>query len=112
MFGFGRKKRAAKGTAATFVEATGGGWTDVPDTVTLDGGKHAGYVEEILYQACQYARENGVAVGDKFSYTITDIPRGITNPHEITIPLMMQADRYGLSANYVHDETIEFTRLR
>ena len=111
MFGFGRKKQA-EGVAQTFVEATGGGWNDTPDVIALDGGKHAGYVEETLRQACNYARKNGVEVGDRFVYQITDIPRGISSPHEITVPLMMQADKYGLSTTAIYGEIVEFTRLR
>ena len=34
-----RKKAAEAGTASTFVEATGGGWGDLPDSVPSDGGE-------------------------------------------------------------------------
>lgn len=108
MFGFGRKK--PQGTAQTFVEATGGGWRDSPNTVAADGGEHAGYVGEVLHQASEYAHDQGIGVGEEFDYTITNIPRGITSPHEIMFGLMMRAQDYGLSASSMHDEKIRFIR--
>lgn len=118
MFGFGRKKKVSgkdartyhEEGAETFVEATGGGWTDVPDEIAADGGEHADYVGKILQSACEYAREN-VAIGDEFSYTITNTPRDINSPHEIVFGLMMRAPEYGLCTGYVHDETAMFIRV-
>lgn len=113
MFGFGRKKKKAEeGVAQTFVEATGGGWRDIPEVVAVDGGEHADYVGEVLQKAYEYARETNVKIGEGFDYTLTDIPCGIVSPHEIAFGLMMRASDYGLSAGFVHDETANFTRLK
>lgn len=116
MFGFGRKKASREGasqgaTARTFVEATGGGWGETPDVMPADGGSHADYVGDILRRAREHAEDNGVGVGEEFTYTITDIPRGISSPHEIIFGLMMRAPEYGLSADFMHDETAHFTRI-
>ena len=111
MFGFGRKKRREEQVAQTFVEATGGGWSDSPETVAMDGGGQRDYVSEMLRRASVYAREN-VEVGEEFAFTITDIPAGIASPHEIVIGLMMQADEYGLQAGVLVNETAHFTRVK
>ena len=117
MFGFGRRKRrnmasasaGATGTASTFVEATGGGWGDPPMRVAANGGSQADYVLQQLHAAREYAREN-VAVGDTFEYRLTNIPRGISSPHEIMMGLMFQADEYGLMCSFMHDEAVTFIR--
>lgn len=112
MFGFGRKKEEPepKGTAKTFVEATGGGWGNPPDILPVDGGAHADYVGEVLYQASEYARDEGIQIGEEFDYIITDIPQGIASPREIMLGLMMRAQDYGLSASAMHNEKIRFIR--
>ncbi len=114
MVGFGRRKKpqAQPGdTASTFVEATGGGWGDSLDAVAVDGGEQADYVGEMLRRASEYARENGVEIGEEFEYTITDIPCGITSPHEIVFGLMMRAGEYGLCPGPMLNEKAYFTRL-
>lgn len=111
MFGFGRKRKVQSGTAETFVEATGGGWGAVDDTMPADGGGRADYVGEILRCASEYAKQQNVGIGEEFSYTITDIPHGIDNPYEIIFGLMMRAPEYGLSPGPIHDETAIFIRL-
>ncbi|HEU0266342.1 MAG TPA: hypothetical protein VFQ70_01835 [Candidatus Saccharimonadaceae bacterium] len=110
MFGFGRRKKD-RSTASTFVEATGGGWSDLPDEVAADGGEHADYVGEMLRRASEYACETGVGIGEEFKFTITDIPRDLVSPHEIVFGLMMRAHEYGLAPGVMHDETAYFTRL-
>lgn len=112
MFGFGRKKKSQTATADTFVKATGGSWNDIPDVVTGDGGEHADYVGEILRKVSEYAIQEGVAVGEEFAYTLTEIPHGITSPHEVIFPLMMRAHEYGLRAGFMHDETAHFVRTK
>lgn len=112
---FGRKRNRMPqdtGTAKTFVEATGGGWGDVPDVVAADGGSQKDFVRQTLEGAHRYAVENNIAVGQRFEYTISDIPKGITGPHEIVFGLMMEAGRYDLMPGAMMDEVIEFTRLR
>lgn len=110
MFGFGRKKKS-EGTARTFVEATGGGWGDTPDVISGDGGANADYVGEVLRQASEYANEQGIAVGEEFCFTITDIPVGISSPHEIIMGLMMRAHECGLSVDSAINEEVYFTRM-
>lgn len=109
MFGFGRKKRQDKDTAETFVEATGGGWSDVPETVPDYGGSSVDYVMNVLVAAREEAQ--AVPVGDYFDFTLTDIPRGITSPHEIVFGLMAQSVNYGLQIDYTHNETVRFRRV-
>ena len=109
MFGFGRRRK--KGTAPTFVEATGGGWSDVPLAVPADGGDDRDYVHAMLQEAQLYAVEHGVPVGGSFTFMLTDIPVGIVSPHEIVFGLMMQAGAYGLMCEYVADETASFVRM-
>ena len=85
MFGFRRKKKAAQGgTSNTFVEATGGGWSDSPDRVRGNGGAQADFVGQTLERVRAYALENEIPVGQEFSFTITEIPNGISSPHEIS----------------------------
>ncbi len=110
-FRWGRRKPDTS-TASTFVEATGGGWGDAPSVMSVDGGEHADYVGEVLRRARDYAMEQGVAIGDDFTYTLTDIPRGITSPHEIIIGLMTRARDFGLDAGIAFGEEITFTRTR
>lgn len=110
-FSWGRRKPDAD-TASTFVEATGGGWGDVPSVMSADGGEHADYVGEVLRRAQAHAVEQGVVVGEDFTYTLTDIPRGITSPHEIVIGLMTRARDFGLDAGIAFNEQVTFTRLR
>jgi len=111
MFGFGRKKKP-KGTARTFVEATGGGWNDDRDVIPGDGGEHADYVGGVLRRASEYARENDIEIGEEFEFTITDIPAGISSPHEIIFGLMMRAHEYGLRVGAIANETAYFTRMK
>lgn len=111
MFGFRRRKRSSSGTADTFVEATGGGWSDLPETVAADGGSQADFVSRTLERARAYALENEIPVGQEFEFTITDIPAGITSPHEISFGLMMRASEQGLSSVAIFDEKAIFTRL-
>lgn len=112
MIGFGRRRRKPDpGTASTFVEATGGGWGDVPGVMSADGGEHADYVGEVLRRAQAHAVEQGIAIGEDFTYTLTDIPCGITSPHEIIIGLMTRARDFGLEAGIAFGEKIAFTRL-
>lgn len=112
MFGFRRKKKAtSNGTSDTFVEATGGGWSDLPDTIPGNGGTQADFVGQTLERARAYALENDVAVGQEFQFIITDIPTGISSPHEIIFGLMMQAGEYGLSCRGIANEKAHFTRL-
>lgn len=107
MWGFKGKKK----TADTFVEATGGGWGDSPDTIPIDGGSHADFVNETLRRAKQHAVNRDVKVGEEFEYTITDIPRGISGPHEIVMGLMMQSGKVGLRFEYSRNEEVCFTRM-
>lgn len=100
----------SSGTAATFVEATGGGWFDVPDRIAANGGSQAQYVAKTLRSAYDYAHENGIEVGVDFEFTITDIPVGIKSPHEIVFGIMMESFKYGLEAKTVNDETFYFAR--
>lgn len=93
------------------MEATGGGWPGPPDDLAPDGGSQADFVDITLQSARQYALDNNIPVGKEFTYTITDIPKGITSPYEIIAGLMMQAGRYGLAPGILADETIRFTRL-
>lgn len=111
MFGFGRRKKRPEGTAQTFVEATGGGWGDVPDELPADGGVHADYVGEVLQRARDYADEHDIKVREEFMLRITDIPRGIRNPQEIVFGIMSRAHDYGLIAGAMFDEKVYFTRL-
>jgi hypothetical protein len=112
MFGLGRKKkRSAEGTTSTFVDATGGGWSDSPEVVSTKGGSQADFVDQTLERAHAYALEHEVPVGSQFEFIITDIPVGISSPHEIIFGLMMEAHRYGLSADAIHNEKISFIRM-
>lgn len=112
MFGFRRKKEKPKsGTADTFVEATGGGWSDLPETVSSDGGSQADFVGQTLERARAYALENNIPVGEEFEFIITDIPVGVTSPHEIIFGLMMRAGEYGLISRVIANETAFFTRV-
>ena len=113
MFSFLRKRKETPvGTAATFVEATGGGWSDVPDAIASDGGAQADFVGLTLDRARTYALEHDIPVGKEFEFRITDIPLGISSPHEIVFGLMMRAQDYGLRSGIVTNETALFTRLK
>ncbi|MEO7904629.1 MAG: hypothetical protein ABIR91_02440, partial [Candidatus Saccharimonadales bacterium] len=81
-------------TADTFVEATGGGWGDAHDIIAADGGSQADYVGQQLEKAAK--RAESMTASERFTYTLTDIPQGISGPHEITFGLMMRAPEYGL----------------
>src|SRR5690606_13474182 len=96
MFGWLFGKRSSKKTASTFVEATGGGWNDLPATVATDGGSQEGFVKEQLERARLYALENHIAIGESFEFTIDEIPVGLKSPHEIVFGMMMRANDYGL----------------
>ncbi len=111
MFGWGKKKQVTPltGGADTFVDATGGGWGEPPLVVAADGGSQADYVQQQLELAAIQAQD--VAVGETFSFTLTNIPLGITSPHEIAFGLMMRAGEYGLLPGVMSNETIEFERL-
>jgi hypothetical protein len=111
VFGFGRKKKP-EGTARTFVEATGGGWGETPDVVAGNGGENADFVGEVLKRASEYAKEKGVTIGEEFTFTISDIPVGISSPHEIIMGLMMRAHEHGLSVDSAINESVYFTRLK
>lgn len=112
MFGFRRKKDSpSSGTADTFVEATGGGWSDPSNTVAGDGGAQADFVGQTLERARAHALENDIPVGQEFEFTITDIPAGISSPHEIIFGLMMRAGEYGLTSGAIANETAFFTRV-
>lgn len=104
------KKKPAAETADTFVEATGGWWTDSPDTIPGDGGSQADFVGRTLQRARDFALENNIPVGEEFEFIITDIPVGISSPHEIIFGLMMRAHEYGLIPGAVANETAYFTR--
>lgn len=104
-----RRKRISD-TAQTFVEATGGGWYDSPDVIAADGGNQSDYVDTVLRGARDYAQNHGIEVGQSFDFTMTDIPMGITSPHEISFGIIVRASEYGLSANFVFDESVHFTR--
>ena len=112
MFGFGRKKKESSETADTFVEATGGGWGDSPEVVAADGGSQADFVGHVLKQARDYALKENIAVGESFTYKITDIPRGIVGPHDIVFGIMVRASEVGLRAGVVFDEEAQFTRIK
>lgn len=113
MFGFRRKKSGpSPGTADSFVEATGGGWSDAPGIVAIDGGAQADFVGQTLERARAYALENDIPVGQEFEFTIADIPVGISSPHEIVFGLMMRAGEQGLSPGVIADEKAFFTRFR
>lgn len=110
MFGFRRRKdKPSAGAADTFVEATGGGWSDSPEVVAGDGGSQADFVGQTLERARAYALENNIPVGQEFGFTITDIPAGISSPHEIIFGLMMRASEYGLIPGTIVNETAFFT---
>lgn len=111
MFGFGRRKKKSEGTASTFVEATGGGWTDAPEVMAADGGANADYVGDVLRLARIHAVSHSIPVGEEFEFTIANIPMGITSPHEIVFGLMMRAEEFGLSAGVMFDEKVTFTRI-
>lgn len=112
MFGFGRKKRvSSRGTAQTFVEATGGGWQGPTGVIFGDGGNNADFVKQTLERAHAHALEQQIPVGQEFEFTITDIPVGISSPHEIVFGLMTQAKSFGLETGVVADEKVMFTRL-
>ncbi|HET8883852.1 MAG TPA: hypothetical protein VFM68_00070 [Candidatus Saccharimonadales bacterium] len=109
---FGRNKNQEQpttGSSDTFREATGGGWGDPPETIASDGGDQKDFVETLLEQAQQQARES-VEIGESFDFAITNIPNGIAGPHEIVFGLMMQSSRYGLSCGVVTNESANFTR--
>ena len=111
MFGFGRKKKP-RGTASTFVEATGGGWHDAPQVVRVPrSGTEGDYVGEMLRQAHEYAVAYNIPIGEEFEFTITDIPMGIESPHSIIFGLMVRASDYGLSPSVAMNESIRFTRV-
>lgn len=112
MFGFGRKKEEPEstGTADTFVEAIGGGWGDPPRIIPADGGEYADYVGGVLEGASEYAHDQEVGIGEEFDYLITNIPRGISNPLEIMAGLLKRAPDYGLSVDFMRNETIRFIR--
>lgn len=97
--------------ADTFVEATGGGWFDVPDVVAADGGSQADYVGELLRQAKHQACDESVPVGGEFTFTVTNIPEGISSPHEIMFGLMMRAGECGLMCTSMIDEKAFFIRV-
>lgn len=110
LFG-GRPRESASGGRQhtdSFVDATGGGWTDIPDVVAADGGSNRDYVTQQLSLAQQQARSYNI--GESFTYRLTDIPAGIQSPHEIVFGMMMRASEFGLVAGAMADEVIEFTR--
>ena len=111
MFGLRKKKKPGPETVDTFVEATGGGWGESPNTIAGDGGTQVDFVEQTLQSARQFAITHNIPVGKEFEYTIADIPAGISGPHEITIGLLMQAERYGLMPGAILNETAYFTRI-
>lgn len=111
MFGFWRRRKPPRTTADTFIEATEGGWGEVPKRIAIDGGSQADFVRQTLQAARQYAIDNQIQIGETFKYIIKDIPVGISSPHEISFGLMMQAFDFGLSADYMRDEQVKFVRL-
>lgn len=104
-----RKLRSSKGTADSFVVATGGSWGEPSDAIAGDGGSQKDFVTEVLEKAALQAKKS-VKVGERFTFTITDIPRGISGPHEIIFGVMMRAGEYGLFADSILNEQIHFTR--
>lgn len=108
MFGLFRRKKQGP-TADTFVEATGGGWSDAPDFV--DASNHDDFVADFLRRAHDYALQNEVKIGEEFQFTITHIPFGITSPHEIILPVMVRASEFGLSPVSMMGETAYFIRV-
>jgi len=109
-FSFLRRKKPPRVTD-TFVEATGGGWSDPPSTVPADGGSQADFVGQTLDRARAYMLEQGIVVDQEFTFVITDIPVGISNPHEIIFGMMMRAPDYGLDAISVANEQAVFIRM-
>lgn len=93
--------------ADTFVEATGGGWDEMPDKVSNQDD----YVRGLLEQARDQALRSGVKVGEEFDFTITNIP-GITHPNEVIFPIVLLQSDYGLMMVYSADETVRFKRTK
>ena len=100
--------RGRKKPTNPFVESTGGGWTDPPDVIEIDGGAQAAYIGDMLAKAKQQAVKS-VEVGESFTFTMTDIPVGV-GPHEIMLPLMFRASDYGLDCQSVINEKVDFVR--
>ena len=98
------------GSAQTFAEATGGGWGEPPNVVATDGGSQAAYVKQQLELAAEQAQS--MAVGEEFTFLLTDIPRSISSPHEIVAGLIVQSYDYGLEFSSVVDEEVRFRRYR
>jgi hypothetical protein len=66
----------------------------------------------MLERARQHALEHEIPVGEEFEFTLTNIPNGISSPHEIIFGLMTRASDYDLRPGRMNDETIRFTRLK
>lgn len=107
MFGF--FKRLFGKDDDTFVSATGGGWGEMPNIIPADGGSQKDYVESQLELARQQAAK--LAVGESFTYRLTNIPKGISGPHEIMFGMMMRSHEYGLESGSMLNEKIKFTRI-
>lgn len=95
-------------TSDTFLQATGGGWGDPPETIATDGGSQADYVGDQLAKAQAYAQQH-VKIGESFQFKLTAIPR-VMSPHEISFGMMMRACNYGLESGISMNETFTFTR--
>ena len=74
----------------------------------VDG--YFGDLPSVWHKEILYALEQGIAIGEDFTYTLTDIPCGIASPHEIIIGLMTRAGGFGLEAGVAFGEEITFTR--
>jgi hypothetical protein len=109
MFGFFKKKKPKPDVADRFFKEADGGWPDLPDEVAADGGSQADFVKATLEHVLEYAKDNDIAIGETFEFTIRDIPVGISNSLEIILGLTMQADKYGLLLSRIVDETATFT---
>jgi hypothetical protein len=112
LFKYLRRRKAAKtGTSDTFLEATGGGWSESPEVIATEGGTQADFVDLMLSQARAHALAEDIPVGQEFEFVITNIPNGISSPHEIAFGLMIQAGRFGLEPGTIMNEKVRFTRI-
>lgn len=105
---FGLRRRSKVND--TFVQATGGGW-DGPHC-SMEIGCDAdiiSFVRRSLEQAREYADRTGLDVGEEFSFTLTDIPSGLSGPHNAVATLAMRASLYGLKFMGRRDEVVRFS---
>lgn len=105
-----KKSKNESGSADTFIAATGAGWVDSPQYVAGDGGSQSKFVHGLLAQARDQAQS--VEVGEEFTFRVTEIPQGITSPHEIVFGIMMIAEQYDIRCELIVDEGVRFTRMQ